>query len=48
LRGAEGLALVESGLAFMREQEVADPSRMAAAPVPGDPLDRTQDEGTFK
>ena len=37
LRGAEGLALVESGLAFMREQEVADPARMAAALVPGDP-----------
>jgi tRNA A-37 threonylcarbamoyl transferase component Bud32 len=35
LRGAEGFALVESGMAFMREQEVADPVRMAAALVPG-------------
>ena len=35
LRGAEGRALVESGAAFMREQEIADPMRMAAALVPG-------------
>lgn len=35
LRGADGVALVESGMAFMREQEVADPVRMAATLVPG-------------
>ncbi len=35
LRGAEGQALVDLGVAFMREQDVADPARMAAALVPG-------------
>jgi tetratricopeptide (TPR) repeat protein len=35
LLGEPGQALFESGAAFMREQEVADPLRMAAALVPG-------------
>ncbi len=35
LRGAEGVALVESGMAFMREQGIVDPVRMAAFLVPG-------------
>jgi serine/threonine protein kinase len=35
MRGEEGRAVFEMGEAFMREQEVAEPSRMAAALVPG-------------